>query len=343
MPMSVRNYFQEFRADWQRSFFVALFFVTIAALLFWLDTFHVYQSDIRILVIGKVPTVATDQVVENFAELSRNLSFYEQVLAGNDLIDDDFDGYSKDERKKLWNETVTVTRSDKSGVLVVSARQDSPEKATRLAEATVQTLFATASFYYNIKTDIDLRIVDESIVKTTINNPIAYVTLSIFSAGVVTITFFGILSVIPFFFGRRTKREVPEFPIGASVPFIDPQKFVPERPTLSFESSHQEQQTFEEIEENPSSPTPSNERMLPGMDATELPFQFEASFPDEEVIDAKPEFDDLPVTNGLIMDTVAASEVTSVESVTPEIEVKKGEPTIEEYKRRLNELLAGGK
>jgi len=335
---------------WWRSFFVTLFFVTLAASLFWLDSYRAYESEIRVLVIGKSPSVATDQVVENFAELTSNLSFYERVLAGSDLIDDDFEGYSKDKRKALWNEAVTVKRSEGSGVLVVIARQDTSEKAKLLAEETAKTLFSVASFYYNIKTDVDLRIVDETIVKTVLRNPFRYVLVSFGSALGLTTLFFWLLSVTPFFFRERRviaspvvavseeentltqERNHQDYAIGTAVPYIDPQKFIPARPTLTFGSSHEEQQIREEIlkpvemEARDFPVDDSNERMLPGMDIEALPFELEETSEDkQEMVSPAP-----PI--------VAAS---LPEAVVPKKQL--GEPTIEEYKRRLNELLRGGK
>lgn len=328
------NKFGTFQNAWQRSFFVTLFFVLLAALLFWLDGFRTYQSEVRLMVIGKVPSVATDQVVENMSELSTNLSFYERLIEENPTIEDDFVGYTKDQRKKLWNETVEVVRSDKSGVLSVTAKAETPEEAKRLAEATVKTLFSVASFYYNIKTDLDLRVVDESIVKTTVDRPFLYVLTSFGSALVVVIVFFGFLFLAPLLLGRKREMPAPEFPVGASVPFIDPRKFVPARPaTLTFESSHGAQQTKEEkvVPE-----TVTSERMLPGMDVSELPFQFEDTYTEEpEAPVVAEELADLPVMNGFVTDRVTPKEADAP--------VQKGEPTVEEYKRRLNELLAGGK
>lgn len=366
MPLFGINNFLLPPASWRRSFFVTLFFVTLAALLFWLDSFRLYESEIRVLIIGKTPSASTDQVVENFAELTSNLSFYERVLAGNDLIDDDFVGYSQDQRKALWNEAVRVKRSEGSGVLVVTARQDTSEKAKMLAEETVKTLFSVAGFYYNIQTDVDLRVVDGTIVKTTLRSPLQYGMVSFGSALVLTTLFFSLLSVTPFFFRRRpssvssgqataaemafSDKSDQDFALGAAVPFIDPRKFVPARPTtLSFESSHEEQRIREEIlapvRTAPAPvvvPRPVSERMLPGMDMEHLPFEFE----------------EVPPTGEMIREQGASNEVFSLQEpavfrsekaalvtneVVPEVPVKTGEPTIEEYKRRLNELLSGGK
>lgn len=324
---------------------MTLFFVSLASCLFWLDTFRGYESEARVLVIGKSPSASTEQVVENFAELTSNLSFYEKVLEMNDLIEDDFEGYPQDERKALWNETVTVERSEKSGVLVITARQDTREQAKRLADATVTTLFSMAGLYYNIKTDVDLRVIDETIMTPALHQPIRYILMSIGSAVVATTLFFWLLSVMPFFFRKRggkkfsrpssskgtnTGRSQEGFTLGASVPYIDPQKFVPARPaTLTFESSHEEQQIRKEIlssvpsEEILTQEIHSNERLLPGMDVELLPFEFEEIAPESTREEPMIQKEILPEA--------------------PIVPVKSGEPTIEEYKRRLNELLSGGK
>lgn len=337
------NKFFFLQSPWRRSFMVTLVFVMLSSLLFWSDAFRIYQSEVQIMVVGKSSNVATEQVAENFVELSRNLSFYERVLKSDDLIDDDFEGYPKDQRKALWNQAVVVKQRAGSSILVVTARQDTVEKAKRLSVQTAQTLFAVAGFYYDIKADIDMRIIDEPIVKPVIGHPVRYILTSVGSAFGVTIVFFLILSLAPSLFGTRRKKfplngtpQIDEqatlhekthqdFAIGSAVPFIDPRKFLPTRPkALSYELPSEEEVIRQEIiAPVATSAAPDN---LPGMDVFELPFQFEApvidmSFPaEQETIKTE-----LPIT-----------------PVSEKLE-KPGEPTIEEYKRRLNELLAGGK
>ncbi len=351
------------RSPWQRAFLVTLFFVTMAALLFWLDTFRLYQSEVRVFVMSKSPTVTTDEIVANLSELSKNLSFSERVFARNDLLDDDFSDYSKDERKALWNETVTVTQSDKSSVLTVTARKTTLEQARLLSEETVKEIFSIAGFYYNVKTDIDLRIVDEPIVKPVLAHPVRYVLTSFGSALGVTALFFGLLSVIPLLFAKRKRVLVSEHPVqaappvkhekmeptyslGEAVPFIDPRKFIPTRPTtLSFGMSHEEEVIRQEIISSaPKAPAPANlpvasssEVLFPGMETkvTELPFQFEE-------VPVKEGVADIPPVTAQLNDVPAPYVPTSLE-VTPQVEIKQGEPSVEEYKRRLNALLAGGK
>src|SRR3990167_9926640 len=96
MPNTARNKLLP-PACWARAFLVTLFFVTLASGLFWLDFFRSYQAEVTVLVVSKTGTVqSSGDVAGNVAEIARTLSFYELVLAYNDLIDDAFEGYAPD-------------------------------------------------------------------------------------------------------------------------------------------------------------------------------------------------------------------------------------------------------
>ncbi len=344
MPLSAasNNFFP--RTLW-RSFLVTLVFVMLASFLFWLDSFRAYQSEIRVLVLAKSPTLEADQVVENFTELSKTLSFYDRVLQGTDLLDDEFEGYSPDQRRALWNDMVSVERSDKSGVLIITARKERSEQAKLLSEETSKALLSVASFYYNVKTDIDLRIVEGPIVSTTITHPWRYAATSVMSALGVTGAFFLILSLLPALFGKKTQIPKQTFHIGETVPLIDPKKFVPARPTnLTFESVPEE--TPELIEEEKASSFEeeklvTNERMLPGMDITELPFEFEDTSREESAEVPEGEIFTETIEEPVILEELPVVQMEEKQEQTAPEEPR--EPTIEEYKRRLNELLAGGR
>ncbi len=340
--MSSPDNFFRLEASWKRPFLVTLVFATFAAGLFWLDFFRVYQAEVTILVIGKTEANSTDQVVENFVELSKNLSFYERVLAENDLIDDDFAGYSKDKRKALWHETAVVQRSDKSGVLTIRVTQPTGEKARLLVESTVQSLFSLAGFYYNIKSDVDMRVVDGTILTTAVGSPFLYGVTTLSTGLLATGGFFFLLSLAPSLFrAKRPHRTAsadgvlptkPEknyqtYEIGESVPFIDPQKFIPSRPTsLTFETPTEEEKEIRRdiLSHSTKAAAPANLPVvdmpnLPVMTQADLPFQFEERGENGEGEIGIP----YPESEGL-------SEPLQ-------------EPSVEEYKRRLNELLSGGR
>lgn len=353
-----QNNFLTLWASKGRLFLVTLFFVMFASALFWLDTFRSYETEMSVLVIRKSASVDTNQVADTLASLSRNLSFYDRLLSETDLIDDVSLGMTQDKRKAFWNEMVKVTRDGQGSVLVVRARADEPQAAKALARQTVQTILSLSGFYYDVKTDIDLRIVDGPITKTIVDRTVVYILTSVVSAVAITGFFFFLLSISPTFFGKKRQpaqsdflnREVFEqdqttYDIGESVPYIDPRKFIPSKPTtLSFETQYQE--IKEEVSETraPSvkAKAPSNLPVaddgidLPVSDEP-LPFTFEETSPIEDSVDFP--------TRGeheISKESVVLNK-TFGEQVAPVVLEPRGEPTAEEYKRRLNQLLAGGK
>ena len=354
----------------KRAFVVAFVFVAFASGLFWLDFFRGYHADVTVLIIAQpgMPETSED-VAENAVELTQTLAFYERVLADNDLIDDDVEGYAPDARKTEWHKKVSVKRQGESGVLLIRAQGDTPEQAKRLAKQTAQTLFTVAGFYYDVKTEIDMRIIDGPLAAYALDRPFLFVMTSILSGLMLTGVFFSLLQVVPAIFSRRARRITagerapvverahPEFAVGEAVPWIDPKKFIPSRPqALSFENMLQHTIRPVSTEEHPSVtvahapapvnlPTVENEKTLPMMvDEADLPFTFE--HPTEErsqepTVEKKQDSPlDFPVRG-----EHAIEPLPIVSSATPSVlaDRERGEPTVEEYKRRLNALLSGGR
>lgn len=341
-------------SSWGRAFIVSLVFVTLASGLFWLDFFRSYRAEVTVLIVSKSETAAVSQdVAGNVAELARTLSFHERVLADNDLIDDPFEGYAPDKRKTLWNDLVSVKHLDGSGTLVIQVRGDTPEQAKRLAQQTVQTLFSTAGFYYNVKTDIDMRIIDGPFASYVLASPFLFGGTSILTSLFVTTLFFWLLNAAPGFIGGREKRALlrdasvvtekayPEFALGETVSWIDPKKFIPTKPSsLSFENSFQEtkEAPLTQMPHVAHAPAPANlpiaptETELPMVDEAELPFEFETPPEESEEMFSQDQGEPLGFP-------VRGEHAIEPSLVAP----KAGEPTSDEYKRRLNELLSGGK
>jgi capsular polysaccharide biosynthesis protein len=307
----------------KRAFVVAFVFVTLAASLFWLDFFRSYRAEITVLVISKTE-MSSQESAENMAEVARTLSFYERVLSDNDLIDDDFEGYAPDKRKALWNDVISVKRQTNSGALVLETKGDTPEKAKRLAKQTAQTLFSVAGLYYNVKTDIDMRVIDGPIVSYKLAKPFLFGVTSILTGLIITSLFFFVLNAISQFITRQktgTEKMQEKFAIGETVPWIDPRKFIPSKPKeLSFENVSKAQAPA-------NLPVAPEEIELPTADENDLPFEFETT---------PQEFEEMFSTEqGEPLGFPARGEHSIQQP-------NRGEPTSEEYKRRLNELLSGG-
>lgn len=339
MPNTVRNNFSV-SSSWGRTFIVTLVFVTLASGLFWLDFFRSYRAEVTVLVVSKAGMSQSSQdVADNAAELARTLSFYERVLADNDLIDDAFEGYAPDKRKALWNETVSVKRQEGSGVLVVEARGETPEMAKRLVKQTAQSLFAVAGFYYNVKTDIDMRIIDGPFAAYVLVSPFLFGVTSILTSLSVTLLFFWLLRAAPGFVGGRKERSLPldvslpaekaypEFALGETVPWLDPKKFIPAKPSgLSYVAHAPAPANL------PVADTAAQSPLTDEADEAAFPFEFETPSEESEGIFSGQQGESLGFP-------VRGEHAIEASPAVPHAD----EPTSDEYKRRLNELLSGGK
>jgi capsular polysaccharide biosynthesis protein len=316
----------------KRAFVVAFVFATLAASLFWLDFFRGYRAEITVLVISKTE-MSSQEVAENMAEITRTLSFYERVLSDNDLIDDDFEGYVPDKRKALWNDVISVKRQANSSALFLETKGGTPEKTKRLAKQTAQTLFSVAGLYYNVKTDIDMRVIDGPIVSYRLAKPFLFGVTSILTGLIITSFFFFVLNAISQFVARPktgTEKMQEKFSIGETVPWIDPRKFIPSKPKeLSFENVSKESRAPQYVAHAPAPanlPVAPEEIELPTTDENEIPFEFETLTQESEEM--------FSTEQGKPLGFPVRGEHSIQQS-------NRGEPTSEEYKRRLNELLAG--
>lgn len=349
--LGIRNKLNQ--SSFVRAFIVTVIFVTLASGLFWLDFFRSYSTEVTVLVVSHSSAIEnSSSVADNMAELTKTLSFYNRLLTENDSIDDSFIGYAPDKRKENWNNVVSVTKQNGSGVLIIRANGDTPEKSRQLAMQTAQTMFSVAGLYYNVKTDVDMRIVDGPLVSYTLERPFSYVGIIFLTSFSLTSLFFFLLRRVPELFGKRNtetfvsntaflkengffdeldeRHAYPDFNANDYASWIDPKKFIPEKPqALSFERPAQEETQRVPRVKHASAPAnlpvASDEMNLPVADEASLPFTFETA-PEE----------------------IEISEAESFEEITPVIEEifstpNRGEPTQEDYKRRLNELLANVK
>ncbi|MCD6149212.1 hypothetical protein J7J13_00300 [bacterium] len=152
-------------------FILALILSAVFCFLF-LENFKSYRSQITVLFIPKSEKIAiqSEQITQNLTELPRNLSFYEKLLNDNKNITDEFVGHTKDKREKLWNKKLKINRQKNSGLIEIGISDNNRIRSEKIVRQTVFTLFNTASRYYNIKNEIDLRVIDGPITDVKIKN-----------------------------------------------------------------------------------------------------------------------------------------------------------------------------
>ncbi len=315
------------KSAWGKTFLVTLVFLVASSALFWLDYFRAYQTEVSVLFVTKSEQPAP-VVADAMGSIMQTLTFAqradENMEDGALLPETD----SKDVQKLDWNTNLSVATKSESGVLVFAQRATTEKESLDKARATLKTLMVATTIYYDQDHQVELRIIDKPITKLVIASWWKYILTVVASAVVLTTTFFLILLGL----SRKNEDQLvsssTESHIGESVVWLDPQKFVAVKPAaLEF------QQTEESKEETQSSEVlrpakkvahapgnlPIMAGALPQFGIEEVDLVSEQHFPDEE----ETHMEDMPV-------------VTEEEIFDPT-----AEPTVEEYKRRLNELLKG--
>jgi len=131
-----------------------------------------YKSEMRILLLPRSDVAARniDQILRNAEEIPKSLSFYNKMLELNPDIEDDLSDMSDSQRKNSWNDKIKVERVRKSGVIKIDAFSDVQLQAEIISRQIVASDIAVLSKYYDITTDLDIRIID---------GPIAYIVSKI--------------------------------------------------------------------------------------------------------------------------------------------------------------------
>lgn len=354
MPfLNLSKYFQ--KNSFGRLFGVTLVFLTLASGLFWLDYFRVYETETSVLFV-------TNQSQE-VAEVTHSMSAVMKTLTFAERVERDFpevaiapEGSSKDIKKEAWNDNLTVTTKEQGGILTFAQRAPNQEEATQKTVATLKTLFVATNLYYSHGGEVEVRVIDKPVTKVVVAHVLTYGAVSFLTAFFVTTLFFLILFSLKIF-EKGTTKPVSGFEsshIGEAVPWMGAEKFVAVRPSIL---SYQEEQE-KEIEVAPVrqakkvASAPGNLPIMAGAlpqfgiletpevldDAVILPeiemIEMPLSEENEETVETLPE---LHATDG---ERAGATVAEAHERVEIQKDVE-AEPTVEEYKRRLNELLKG--
>jgi hypothetical protein len=328
MPSHAVNKFFS-KGSWGRVYIVTLIFLLFASALFWLDFFRAYKTEMSILFVTKNEKISAPVVASSLSSIMQTLIFAERAEkdAGTTFLPETL---SRDERKAYWNSNLKVTTEDGSGILVFSQKAKTSEEAQQKADATLATTFLSTNLYYGEGYDVEVRIIDRQVTTVTVQNTVWYILVSLATAIAITTLFFGLLMALS---ARKKSSEgnvLVSDHIGESVAWINPEKFVAVRPTTL---SYQEPAIVEEVpvvKETKAVPKAQKVASAPG----NLPIM-EGALPQFGILEAEEVKEDSDV----IPEPVVVEEVKH-EPITIQKNIEE-EPTVEEYKRRLNELLKG--
>ncbi len=327
-----------------RYFWLLFFIFTISAGVLFLDHFRTYASRVTILVIHKNEKTAAsaDQVVENIMEIPRTLYFYDRLLRQYPEVKDPWIGLSGAERESLWMERVSVERVDTSGLFRLSVDADSASDASLLVKKSAANLFQSVGRYYDIRTDIDIRTIDAPVASIRFSHPFGWF-LSSLSAGFILAA---LVSSVFTVFSRnmdRFRRYGTALPTFKKVP--DEDSVVDEVKSDQRIESFPKTESIATVSEIPmeaagEKPEPITVSSEPSF-SSNLPFLEDGVSLEEHLFGAsvssmEPETEELNVSD-------PTSESAATKESLPVAEEKRAsvEPTPEELKRRLNQLLKG--
>ncbi len=370
---------------------LALFFITAAAFVS-LDTFRGYRAEVTVLVLPlSTNQTPAEQMVENIAILPTTVSFLDALLESDGRLSEfsDLDEQSINARSEQWNEMLAVRREGGSGIVTYTIKADTQEEATIFARQMAKVLFQKIGTYYDIRSEVSLRLIEGPLVRASLISPVTWVVLSV-SIGIVAALSLMVLGVfLRLLIGtprRKTATPTAETlspvsrPTDTAYPAIHPDTFVPKKPTVLFSEEGEARAREEKREYNPYVITPNSQQVsgarnevtapetvalpvapIETVSATSttqpiaveplstptsiattksaapanLPFIDEATFLAQFSSEATPE--SAPPEPDT--DPIQPME-TGQEPVTPSLPA---EPTMEDYRRRLNELLKEGK
>lgn len=370
---------------------LALFFIGTAAFVL-LDSFRGYRAEVTILVLPLATSqTPAEQMVENIAVLPTTVSFLDALLASDERVSEfsSLDEQSETTRAEQWGQMLSVKRKGGSGVITLMIEAGSQEEATLFARQMTKVLFQKVGTYYDIRSDVSLRLIEGPLVRASLISPVTWIVFSLGIGLAVAISIMILGNVFRLFIGTPRQKTVSinepvspaSRPTETTFPSIHPDTFIPKKPTVFFSEESEARAREEKREYNPYLITPSAqpvmaekvriEESVPTPVATppvSLPI---ASAPTEtptpkKIIEATPTLitkseapSNLPFIDEatfLAQFSSAASQNEEVETTLPVESIESTptmvgevlpplpvEPTVEDYRRRLNELLKEGK
>lgn len=283
-----------------------------------------YQSEITILVIAKNEKIAaaSSEITGNLGEISHTLFFYEKMLKDNPSLIDEWSGLSEDKKKGKWNEKIKTTHLRESTTLSIQIEDQNKERANFLAKQSANTLFNLASKYYNVKTEIDLRITEGPVAKAVFLGWYWIVLISVVVGAFFSWLMQKLFLVLEGFFLAKPKMKLPSIQIsqGENNRRRQTQK---EKLEKLIENYAEKDNSFFSVQRKPLMRKSNPPENLPIASI----FEKKVSAAEGSVAEK--------------IDIIEKETVVPNESVSENIPGDTSEPTEEEFKRRLNQLLKG--
>jgi len=191
----------------------------VIILLFNLNRDGVYGSTTTVLFLPKSAVTASSSaaITENFRQIIASLAFCDRLAEQNTslAVANDLPNYK---RQEFCNAKFLVEKPQWSAMLRITNFDVDSTLARELNSDVVENLIAVSGKYYNIKTDLELRIVDGPIVEKNLSQNL---TMTILLSLIWTaIVYGGLFFLVPFIFLKKENkaRSIPGSKFFQEVP-----------------------------------------------------------------------------------------------------------------------------
>ena len=348
----MKTIFQKFKPAPRTIILTSVFM--LAFFLVGMQKFKAYESEMTILVVPKSANAVGQQaqILDNLIQLPKTLAFYDRLLKDNTTFQDSSAGESPLIRKNSWNDMFSIKQvSQKGSMLSVSISINSQADADIIVSKTARTLLDMTSFYYNVKDDVDLRIVDGPITKVVVNRWPLLLLISLLFGSLLTLAVEKIL-------GLKKSVVANQEEISENKPFQNFNFFKKINQPMPIEALENLYEHETKIFQNLFAKKKPALSEQPAEKLVEKTEEIEVAEPVAEVAHLQeiasrgvyPNFPEMPVhgapksfapANLPIADFAIENDLPNQEAeAEPEAE-KIHEPTSDELKNRLNQLLKG--
>jgi capsular polysaccharide biosynthesis protein len=130
-----------------------------------LNRAYLAQTEILLLPKNEAATQNISQIMENASLLPLTLSFYENHIATSDEVIDEVQELPGYKKLDFWQKKINLEKIGQSGIIRISVADPDQWQAEALAQASAKGLSDELSRYYNIRTELETRIVDGPILR----------------------------------------------------------------------------------------------------------------------------------------------------------------------------------
>lgn len=147
-------------------FWLALILAAAVVFLVGINLDRNFKAEVDVLILPKSDSAVRNisQIMGNAKEIPRSLSFYDKLLERNEDIEDEAAGLPDYKRKAVWNSKNKIEQIGSSGIVKIEVFDPSQWQAEILSRQVATDVAVVMSKYYNVKTDLDVRIIDGPII-----------------------------------------------------------------------------------------------------------------------------------------------------------------------------------